>query len=208
MDVSWLSIGGELWESWLYDRSPLDTSADDWTFTYNAKIIATREHLQALAIRALSVVGRPVQRRFVDSACEWLPADPWDCWLEVLYESNLVPREPDGIDEYGFSVRRCPGNVCDTSAKWLENFSAERVAAEQTQNESPASKSDGARRKGRPKADFDQEQKEQQIAQNWAIARGRGTPKAEFAYQNDMRVDELDRLLNRVQKRNRKFGSE
>lgn len=60
-----------------------------------------------------------------------------------------------------------------------------------------------AKRRGRPKANYDTEQREAQFAADWKRAKEAGTYKIGFAKQHGLTVKQLDALLDRVSKRNR-----
>jgi aminoglycoside phosphotransferase (APT) family kinase protein len=57
------------------------------------------------------------------------------------------------------------------------------------------------KRRGRKKADYTTELREAKIAADWEQARDAGTYKGDFARDNEMKVADLDRLLERVAKR-------
>ncbi|MFZ1936667.1 MAG: hypothetical protein WCB27_17530 [Thermoguttaceae bacterium] len=68
-----------------------------------------------------------------------------------------------------------------------------QVASAPSANETPPPKC-----RGRKKADYATEQREAKIAADWAKARDAGTYKGDFARDKQMKVADLDRLLDRV----------
>jgi hypothetical protein len=69
--------------------------------------------------------------------------------------------------------------------------------------QAPAPTTNGLRRRGRRKADYETAQREAQLAADWERAREAGVYKGDFAKERGTTIAKLDALLDRVAKRKR-----
>lgn len=110
-----------------------------------------------------------------------------------------------GDHELAMGLDFSPENVLPIIEGYLLRVGNMQLNGEKSAAESKGVEHQRTRRQpGRPKADYETEQRELAIYESWQKARDANVLKMKFASQNNMDTAEVDRILDRVHKRKKR----
>ncbi len=148
--------------------------------------------------------------KFRSSIPDWLLSAPVD---DLQHLAEVVKQETDAAiaraaNEYRAAQFNGIGPALDAIASRLTDpDKSDAIADADRAAYRPGEESAGTKtkrkRRGRKKADYETVQREAKLTADWEQARESGVYKADFAKQKDLKVNDLDALLDRVAKRKR-----
>jgi len=137
----------------------------------------------------IHVAAQNVEQYYTDDE---LPGEMQRCWRKLLRKSRC--QEEDAEDCVKPLLEEIKAEIADLTGDSVEKVTA-RIKNKRTKGQ--------AKRRGRPKRTYEQQQAEAALAEEWKIAKANGVSKVDFAREKGYPLADFNRLLDRVYRQNK-----